>query len=83
MNKEKKKWDKHWLDGGVKEKIILSFCKNGKKDFLKDFCNRDIAKPLKEIAFNSQYVNGNWGFIAEEQSEVVSGWKIIKRTNQG
>lgn len=25
----------------------------------KDFYNRDIAKPLREIAFNSQYVNGN------------------------
>ena len=39
--------------------------------------------PLREIGLNSEYGKDNWGFIAKGQSEGVSGWKIIKRTNQG
>ena len=59
MNRRKKSGKSiDWLEV-LNKKIILSFCKNGKTFIFNDFCNRDIVKPLREIEFNSQYVNGN------------------------
>ena len=35
------------------------------------------------MELNSKYNKDEWGFIAKEQSEVVGGWKITKRSIRG
>lgn len=35
------------------------------------------------MELNSKYNKDEWGFIANEQSEGVSGWKIARRSMRG
>ena len=69
----------------VKDKSILTGVKRVRKttqDYYEkchDYCNRSV----NEIRLDLQCSKESWGFEANEQSEGVSGWKVMMRRHQG
>lgn len=63
----------------VKEKLFTGHIKNDKTDFIR--ATLVGKKTHYRIGLNSEYSKDSWRFIANKQSEGVSGWKITKRNS--